>query len=259
MSDHLSACLAIRGKISLTWIPATLVWIGRKGPRTSAGALGFGSQVSICEGPPTRNNMIQLTSLSGAAPAAFRAARAGRVSPRPATAPAWRKSRRVRPSQKETERGASSRNIGNAPSMHHTRATRRVGPHDRTYPRAGRGSTEKPPGERPGLGERPGWASGRVDPGRRPGRTPSGRPVSVGRPASVAVAAVSRRGARRRGRGGGRLRQGDQLLLGLQPPEPPQQVLQLGDELLLGHALVAVEQFEHALIHLIAVGRGVPA
>ena len=38
--------------------------IALNGPRTSSGAFGFGSQVSIWLGPPTRNSMMQLTSLS---------------------------------------------------------------------------------------------------------------------------------------------------------------------------------------------------
>ena len=42
----MSACLAIFGKISLICMPGTLVLIGWNGPRTSAGAFGFGSQVS---------------------------------------------------------------------------------------------------------------------------------------------------------------------------------------------------------------------
>src|SRR5262249_1487227 len=124
MSAYLSAWRAMRGKISLTWIPGTLVEMALKGPRTSSGALGLGSQVSMWLGPPTRSSMMQLTSLScpglGAAgvaeAAALRAKKSGNARPRAERAPAWRKSRRVRPSQKETERLASRRNMG-----HHLR------------------------------------------------------------------------------------------------------------------------------------------
>src|SRR5258707_1104914 len=97
-------------------MPGALVAIGWNGPRISAGALGLGSQVSIWLGPPTRNSMIQLTSRSLTAPAAFWAIHWGNVSPSAAREPACRKSRRVRPSQKDTGRSASKRNIGLSPS-----------------------------------------------------------------------------------------------------------------------------------------------
>ena len=61
-SENLSACFAIFGKISLIWMPGTLVLIGWNGPRISAGAFGFMSHVSSWLGPPTRNSMMQLTS-----------------------------------------------------------------------------------------------------------------------------------------------------------------------------------------------------
>jgi hypothetical protein len=50
------------------------VLIGWNGPRISAGAVGFMSQVSSWLGPPSRNSMMQLTSLSFA-PAASLARR----------------------------------------------------------------------------------------------------------------------------------------------------------------------------------------
>ena len=54
-------------------MPGTLVLIGLNGPRISAGAFGFMSQVSSWDGPPTRNSMMQLTSLAvSTAPSAFR-------------------------------------------------------------------------------------------------------------------------------------------------------------------------------------------
>src|SRR5437879_4942341 len=55
--------------------------------------------------------MIQFMSRSFTAPAAFCAMSPGKVRPRPATAPACKKSRRVRPSQNETGRSASNRNM----------------------------------------------------------------------------------------------------------------------------------------------------
>ena len=93
----------MRGKISLIWMPGTLVLIALYGPRTSDGASGFMSHVSSWLGAPTRNRQMQLTSLAGlTAPAAFSANRSVRLRPEPAmpSAPACRKSRRVRPSQK---------------------------------------------------------------------------------------------------------------------------------------------------------------
>ena len=45
-------------------MPGTLVAIGRNGPRISSGASGFMSQVSSCDGPPTRNSRMQLMSRS---------------------------------------------------------------------------------------------------------------------------------------------------------------------------------------------------
>ena len=43
-------------------MPGTLVSIGLNGPRISAGASGFMSQVSSWLGPPTRNSMMQFMS-----------------------------------------------------------------------------------------------------------------------------------------------------------------------------------------------------
>src|SRR5262245_1256189 len=101
-----------------------LVAIGWNGPRTSAGAFGLGSNVSMCDGPPTRNNMMQLTSESffgepeALAPGVSAARRKpGSVSPRGTSAPACKKSRRVRPSQKRTPRRASSRIMAGLPKL----------------------------------------------------------------------------------------------------------------------------------------------
>ena len=72
-SEYLSACLAMRGKFSEISMPGTLVLIGLYGPRISAGAFGFMSQVSSWDGPPTSISMMQFTSfLPSTAPCAFR-------------------------------------------------------------------------------------------------------------------------------------------------------------------------------------------
>ena len=72
-------------------------------PADLLGRSGFMSQVSSCDGPPTRNSRMQLISRSFAtAPEAAIACIAGSPRPRAVSDPAWRKSRRVRPSQKWT-------------------------------------------------------------------------------------------------------------------------------------------------------------
>jgi hypothetical protein len=68
-------------------------------------------------GPPTRTSKIQLRSRSFEAPAAFWASKAGRDRPNIVSDPTWRKSRRLRPSQKLTERSPSSRNMLSSPSI----------------------------------------------------------------------------------------------------------------------------------------------
>src|SRR6516162_6941479 len=111
MTENLSACPATFGKISAILIPEAFVAIGLNGPRTSSGALGFGSKVSMWLGPPTRKSMMQFTSASGRfAPCSARS-NDGRVRPSGMSAPAWRKSRRVTPSQNRAGRGASRRSI----------------------------------------------------------------------------------------------------------------------------------------------------
>ena len=55
---NLSACRARRGISSLIRTPGTLVSTGRKVPRISAGASGFRSHISRCDGPPERNKTI---------------------------------------------------------------------------------------------------------------------------------------------------------------------------------------------------------
>ena len=55
----LSICEASCGKCSHIWIPGTLVEIGLKSPRTSAGALGFMSHKSMWLGPPNKKIKTQ--------------------------------------------------------------------------------------------------------------------------------------------------------------------------------------------------------
>ena len=53
MMVYLSACFAESGSSSPITIPLTLVGSERRrGPVKSSPALGFGSQVSVCAGPP---------------------------------------------------------------------------------------------------------------------------------------------------------------------------------------------------------------
>ena len=62
-----SMTFARLGKTSLIWRPGTEVAIGLNSPRTSAGASGLGSKVSMCDGPPASQIRMQ-----------FRAGGAGR-------------------------------------------------------------------------------------------------------------------------------------------------------------------------------------
>ena len=87
------------GKCSQISTPGTLVWVGRNGPRTSAGASGLGSQVSSWLGPPTKNRRMQFTSFGPSAACRSPSDRPTAPAPR---APTRRKSRRVRPSQNRT-------------------------------------------------------------------------------------------------------------------------------------------------------------
>lgn|GEM_PF-605800 len=54
MMQSSSACRATAGRSSQNCSPGTLVAIGRNAVRISAGASGFGSNVSCCGGPPAR-------------------------------------------------------------------------------------------------------------------------------------------------------------------------------------------------------------
>src|SRR6185295_17374367 len=58
MIDHLFMMAADFGRRPLIWIPGTFVGMAPKGPRTSAGASGLGSQVSCWLGPPRIQRMM---------------------------------------------------------------------------------------------------------------------------------------------------------------------------------------------------------
>jgi hypothetical protein len=116
ITENLSASFAVFGRISASCVPATLVAVGLNGPRTSAGALGFGSNVSICDGAPTSIRKMQFTSPSlPPLSAAFADRKPGSVRPSGASAPACRKSRRDGPLHRFARRGASSWIMGIAP------------------------------------------------------------------------------------------------------------------------------------------------
>ena len=61
MMARRSIIVACRGRCSQISMPGTFVAIGRNSPRTSAGAAGFMSQLSMCDGPP--RSQIQMTDL----------------------------------------------------------------------------------------------------------------------------------------------------------------------------------------------------
>src|SRR5688500_11876264 len=86
---------------SLSRMPATLVLIVPSGPRYSAGALGLGSYVSKCVGPPSSQyKMTDFLHLARGSPAAARErSRFGSVSPATPIDPICRKSRRDIPAQ----------------------------------------------------------------------------------------------------------------------------------------------------------------
>src|SRR5262249_27463142 len=93
------AIFAIMGKCSPISTPDTLVLMGLNGPRTVEGALGLRSQVSSCEGAPTRKSRMQLTSPFLLAPSAWFNPASDRLSVPAAMEPALRKSRRDSPEQ----------------------------------------------------------------------------------------------------------------------------------------------------------------
>ena len=54
-----SMSLAVSGRYRVNRTPGMAVAIVSNSPRISAGASGFGSNVSWCEAPPERNRMMQ--------------------------------------------------------------------------------------------------------------------------------------------------------------------------------------------------------
>ena len=54
--ESLCAMEACRGRCSENLTPGMVVWMVEKGPRTSAGASGLGSHISIWLGPPESQN-----------------------------------------------------------------------------------------------------------------------------------------------------------------------------------------------------------
>ena len=69
-TQSLSATSAVRGISSESDRPGTVVAIGPKSPRTSAGASGFGSQVECWGGPPIRNRRMHDLARPNEGPAA---------------------------------------------------------------------------------------------------------------------------------------------------------------------------------------------
>ena len=96
--DHLSMIFALLGSRSQIWMPGTFVRIAPNAPRNSAGASGFGSQVSCWLGPPRIHRMITDFSRDVDFPAARAAcsarSRPGSESPAMPRKPAFTKPRR---------------------------------------------------------------------------------------------------------------------------------------------------------------------
>ena len=92
MMVYLSACLAVSGSSSEIAIPLTLVGsVRRKGPVKSSPAFGFGSQVSVCVGPPAIQSWITDFALGAAAAACpFSRNQSAVVSPIKLAAPTLR-------------------------------------------------------------------------------------------------------------------------------------------------------------------------
>ena len=100
-SENLSAICACFGRISERSIPGALVEMGLNGPRTSRGASGLTSNVSIWLGAPRLKIMIaERLDLVGSTPLESAAARyCGRPKPIAPSVPTWRKSLRRAPLQ----------------------------------------------------------------------------------------------------------------------------------------------------------------
>src|SRR3954462_11328441 len=79
--------------------------MGRKGPRDSAGASGFMSQVSTCDAPPDRKNRMVERALPPPARGRTGAAAAGAPKRRPAT-PTVEATKNVRREREDTPEGS---------------------------------------------------------------------------------------------------------------------------------------------------------
>ena len=92
------ACWASLGNSSLNCTPGKRVAIGDSSPRIPAGACGFGSNVSICGGPPIKNSSKQRFARPNVGSAASSPATICRGNPRlnPPSAPTSRNRRRER-------------------------------------------------------------------------------------------------------------------------------------------------------------------
>src|SRR5206468_5668005 len=91
---------ACRGRCSPIWMPGTLVAIGLNSPRTSTGALGLRSYMSMWLGPPaSHSRMTDRRGVPFSRAWARRHSRPGSVSPPSARLPTFRKVRRLTPSQ----------------------------------------------------------------------------------------------------------------------------------------------------------------
>ena len=95
----LSSLRASSGRCSQTRMPGSAVGMVLNSPRMPSGASGFGSNVSMCDGPPKRSS--RMTALAGARCGAL--AEALPAPARNASDPALSKSRRVMPWQMAEE------------------------------------------------------------------------------------------------------------------------------------------------------------
>src|SRR5579883_840413 len=93
----LSKIFACRGRCSLICTPGTLVLIGLNSPRTSTGAFGLRSYMSMWLGPPASHTRMTDLRFEDELPLAARAlSKPGSVRPPKASAPTRRKVRRFR-------------------------------------------------------------------------------------------------------------------------------------------------------------------
>src|SRR5262245_30722718 len=102
MMTSLSIIRAMVGKSSQISMPGTLVAMGVNSPRTSAGASGLRSHMSMCGGPPGRYTLMTARWEWRMPEPASAASRLGSDRPPPSRLPPIvRKSRRERPAQAE--------------------------------------------------------------------------------------------------------------------------------------------------------------